>query len=488
MRAAAIAVAIVAAFVGVMYLRFASDTVPAPPAGAGGPQCVVFRNVSDGNDARAQATCSPRFESPAAPVLMQPRTPMVTPISSTRPNFLHDTEVSPLGMGPEVELPPGVSLIIETGCTQCDGPTTGIVRVYRDPSGAIRTDTLASVEKLQLPPRIVQTAKGTEEHTPEIAGFAIDPDGSELTVAFCTRGICPGGSSTDAETTLFHSKDGGITWTELGKLGAGQSMRRVLLANGAVIVASWLDGEEKNYMLPGGQEVKPPPGYTASSIFGVKALANGELLWQTGDGRLLRSDGTTFFDPTGQAVVGELLSDPLGTGFVFAGISSSPTSNYIVHLGSDGRVLDAYSSPHFLLLGAWPQENMLFGNTSVYMGELGGPLPSPFFANYLPTLIDLHTNTIHPIREPFIDSPLANGRNTVLAVQRGPFALVVNTDNTCLNVRAEPLPSAGILDCAAEGVLLRDLGQAVDFAGSTWLHVATPAGAEGWANTAYLER
>jgi len=65
---------------------------------------------------------------------------------------------------------------------------------------------------------------------------------------------------------------------------------------------------------------------------------------------------------------------------------------------------------------------------------------------------------------------------------------VVHTDNTCLNVRAEPLPSAGILDCAAEGVLLRDLGQATDFAGSNWLQVATPAGAEGWASAQYLER
>src|SRR2546425_11720755 len=47
MRAAAIAAAVVAAFVGVMYLRFASDSVPGPPPGAavGGTQCVVFRNV-----------------------------------------------------------------------------------------------------------------------------------------------------------------------------------------------------------------------------------------------------------------------------------------------------------------------------------------------------------------------------------------------------------------------------------------------------------
>src|SRR5207247_8788402 len=101
MRAAALAVAVVAAFVGVMYLRFASDTVPAPPAGAGGPQCVVFRNVSDGNDARAQATCRPRFESPAAPVLVQPRPPMATPPPPTRRTFLPRTAVRPSGVRPE---------------------------------------------------------------------------------------------------------------------------------------------------------------------------------------------------------------------------------------------------------------------------------------------------------------------------------------------------------------------------------------------------
>src|SRR2546425_901905 len=52
MRAAAIAAAVVAAFVGVMYLRFASDSVPGPPPGAavGGTQCVVFRNVPDGDE------------------------------------------------------------------------------------------------------------------------------------------------------------------------------------------------------------------------------------------------------------------------------------------------------------------------------------------------------------------------------------------------------------------------------------------------------
>jgi len=70
MRAAALAVAVVAAFVGVMYLRFSRDSVPGLPPGAaiGGTQCVVFRNVSKGEDASPQSTCGPSFESPAAPV------------------------------------------------------------------------------------------------------------------------------------------------------------------------------------------------------------------------------------------------------------------------------------------------------------------------------------------------------------------------------------------------------------------------------------
>ena len=63
----------------------------------------------------------------------------------------------------------------------------------------------------------------------------------------------------------------------------------------------------------------------------------------------------------------------------------------------------------------------------------------------------------------------------------------MNTDNTCVNVRAEPLPSAGILDCAAEGVLLTDLLQFQEGGGVPWRRVRTPAGQEGWASMEFLE-
>jgi hypothetical protein len=108
-----------------------------------------------------------------------------------------------------------------------------------------------------------------------------------------------------------------------------------------------------------------------------------------------------------------------------------------------------------------------------------------FCSGARPALIDLEAGLIHPFRTLF--EPPNDIVNNILAAQQGPFARVVNTEGTCLNIRAEP--GAGqVLDCAAEGVLLRDLGQTADVQGITWLRVTTPAGIEGWASGEYLER
>jgi hypothetical protein len=59
MRAAALAAAVIAAFLGAMYLRFSGDTVPAPPTPgpyAGQPTCVVFRPIS-GDTSAPLASC-----------------------------------------------------------------------------------------------------------------------------------------------------------------------------------------------------------------------------------------------------------------------------------------------------------------------------------------------------------------------------------------------------------------------------------------------
>jgi hypothetical protein len=69
---------------------------------------------------------------------------------------------------------------------------------------------------------------------------------------------------------------------------------------------------------------------------------------------------------------------------------------------------------------------------------------------------------------------------------RGPFARV-SAPGSCVNVRTTPGVSSESLDCAADGVLLADLGDTGDADGQTWRRVRTPAGVEGWAADQYLE-
>ena len=73
-------------------------------------------------------------------------------------------------------------------------------------------------------------------------------------------------------------------------------------------------------------------------------------------------------------------------------------------------------------------------------------------------------------------------RNNTVAIQQGPFAKVVNT-GACLNIRDAPDPSARVLTCASEGVLLRIPG---GFAAGAWQAVTTPSGIQGWASSQYL--
>ena len=59
-----------------------------------------------------------------------------------------DTDLDALGLrdctalGDQVPFPHDLALIVELGCLQCDGPTSGYARIYRDPSGTVRGELL----------------------------------------------------------------------------------------------------------------------------------------------------------------------------------------------------------------------------------------------------------------------------------------------------------------------------------------------------------
>jgi len=112
-----------------------------------------------------------------------------------------------------------------------------------------------------------------------------------------------------------------------------------------------------------------------------------------------------------------------------------------------------------------------------------------FIAAPRPALLDLSTGEYRLMPNPFgeYEVPfLPYGHAIVTAVQLGPFARVVDT-GSCLRVRAEPSLTGAVIDCMADGVLLRDGEETRDSGGATWLRVTTPAGIQGWASTAFLE-
>jgi hypothetical protein len=161
--------------------------------------------------------------------------------------------------------------------------------------------------------------------------------------------------------------------------------------------------------------------------------------------------------------------------------------HYLTILDNWAKPIRSYSSREFVLGGVtW--EAVVFSDTwSELAVPPGATPPAGLPATEVPALIDLASATRHPLLGLFDDPSFPIGRDHPVAVQRGPFARVVNTEGDCLNIRPEPGAGA-VLDCAAEGVLLRGLSEGAELDGVLWLKVTTPAGTEGWASAQYLER
>jgi len=383
--------------------------------------------------------------APTASVGPATRTPLAspTPTASITPEVIDGVEVLPLRFGEEVELPADIALIIETGCFSCDGPTTGLFRVYRNALGQVRTDALFAVEALGLPPRGVGQDKEIKQPLePYIHSYALNSDASEIVVSVCTRGECAGidPASPDAQTTLYRSLDGGVTWSQLADLDGGAGV--IAIANDGVVVSGAYSEEEaapRLTLFPSGGPVQPPP--EASEAWPL-SLPSGELIWPTG-GRLLRSDGSEFLD-LGEDVTAvniwrkNIQLDPSGERLAIVWWTQGPRQTVQDYLGvgtTDGRLSHVFSVPGYAGVGGWVDSNLLLGNASFSPEELGAP-DSNFFG-YLPALYDLGAGQLHPVMQPFLDPPFGGQRNHIQAVLHGPFARVVNT-GACLNVRQEP--------------------------------------------------
>jgi len=92
------------------------------------------------------------------------------------PDVLAGVTITPLGVGPPVDLPENVALIIETGCWGCAGWPQGLIRAYKRPDGSITRDTLLDTVALGVTPQQLTRPDGTAYEQPApITGYAISP-------------------------------------------------------------------------------------------------------------------------------------------------------------------------------------------------------------------------------------------------------------------------------------------------------------------------
>ncbi|HXU23660.1 MAG TPA: SH3 domain-containing protein, partial [Tepidiformaceae bacterium] len=380
-------------------------------------------------------------------------------------------------------LPGDVALFIEKGCWGCEGYPTGLERVYRDAAGTVHTDKVFDGG---------------------FSGVAFSADMSEAYATVCIAVCGPlGPSVAGTRTTIYHSVDGGVTWT------AGETVdgfANVLLdgSHGWVLYQSIFDGTNTTSRFsryPGGAAITAP-----TSSKGAITVPGGALLFYS-------PTFTTLATADGSPLVEDLatqLGDEIDQTYGVTPVAVLPSGDIVVRwqhptehyegrtaeprvgLVRAGKLVDVIGGPN-VDIGALMADGRIFGNADLIASDLPGAAPTApntYVSPHLPALIDLAKGEVTPLLlyGPDLFGGAYYGRNIVVAAALGPFAKV-HTGGDCLNVRETASTTATSLGCFADGVLLRvqSIGDQT-VGGVHWVPVTTPDGRPGWASAEFLQR
>ncbi len=435
--------------------------------------------------------CSGGGDSNASPTPTASQTS--TPASATPTAGSSATDgagaVTTLPIGDPIAMPQGVVMIVEAGCFQCDGPGSGLFRVFKLADGKTVVQQLFSAGQRYFPDNFeavfeangvvipttrVATVGGTiSEEEPYITGWAVSDDGDTLIAGVCVQGFCGGsliGLSDNAQTILYQSVDGGITWSELAAVDAGVWVVDVDL-RGRALVAQWTNPDPNIpasfFFEPGHEPVLRPhvvPERTFPTVDGEQVVWGSAGTWYLPDGSIVLNI------PGEQSDSGLMYGGTTGPVAMFV---DGPEANLEVYDGKSDS-FERFSVPEMWSIAGWAAGPQLFGNISLSMeGQLAS----------LPAILYDKNKFISPITDPFLGSDFEKGRNRVIAVQIHPAAVVSGT-GSCLNVRDDPSVESAILDCVPDGVILHVVGPDQ---GNGWLHVTSPTGAKGYVSADFLD-
>ena len=348
----------------------------------------------------------------------------------------------------------------------------GLERIYRRSNGEVVRETLMTIEDLiEAYPEAFDGISGQYVRLaglPGPGGLLATPGGSHIYAAACVPfGGYGYGCGFGSPVAIFESRDGGVTWSHYDTVTdeGGDSVAILgLLPDDTsdtyqlIVGTRWGDDEDV-LLLPSG-EIRSPPRDKVLSVYpATEAVGSLYTLRRTWSG-----------------AVEPLHDGRLAWPMVIQDNSARDTS-FISWWSDDGEELG--TEPYSVWLSGVGIPDHLKVPTTPFP-----PIPSDLRQDYLP-------GDQRPDGPPW-DPSYSNffsyhvDVSIPLAIQHGPFLRVTDVDD-CLPILAEPSSSSEELACAAERVLLTDLGDVVTDDGLTWHRTRTPAGIEGWADTAYLE-
>lgn len=388
-----------------------------------------------------------------------------------------------------MDLPADLPLIVQIGGGETQ--LQGLVRVTRSARGNVHRDvlfyagthtyangdgTFSQIEDYHANGVAIPTpapdgsGKLDASSRPYIAAYGVSSDASKLAVALCVRGLCGGGPVTvGSDAILYHSNDGGITWSEVEPLTDTGYIRIVGVApdGRALIGLMAADSKEERYFWEPGHAPATPPSQ-AEVFASPEILPDGRLVWGGRD--------AWYFDDGSSA--GNRPSHQPG------GFLSNTFPTYVD--AQTGNFLAAYSTPPGV------EDIALDLGKGIYIGILGAnTVPgAPLDAGNVPALIDTTAPVIRPIASPFLDDDADHDFIYIAGAYPQATYVRVTGASPCAEVHVTPDSSSSVLGCLANDVLTIDLISSDKLVSDTpipgWRDIMTLDHVHGYIESQYL--
>ncbi len=437
---------------------------------------VALRDAGGEDTDRSGGVQNPDISTPGPTV--PGATPPASPPPATTPLPTGETiagiPVSHVRYGTPGVLPQdGLSLIVEKGCHQCDGPASRFERVTSE-GGQMVVETLFDPDEGY------------------IYSSYFDASGGAYYVSVCSRGYCGGVGETspDLQTTLYRSNDGGVTWEDLATFDGPASVAMVTQQGPLLNLTTFADGgTDYQFQLLGSSTiVRPPAGTEPTSANGGRLVG-----WrETGTNQILGLDGSPLLTlPNVDSRRPVRVETVLTNGDVLVSWLAGPSDQEVfTYLGvmEDGKLTKIFrGSDSSLSIGTGDNANLVWGNVWVSPTDVD-PSRSNNEGALHPMFMDVNTGeiTILELYGPAFSDAYDLQRNRIREFTAGPFLRVTGA-GSCLNVREQPAATAPVVQCFADNVLLKNLAQEQQAGGITWKKVQTPTGSQGWASAEFLK-